>query len=229
MIALIFDTETTGFKSSSFTPDIVQIGALLQDTDTRRVLGELNVICKASHPIPTQASNVHGITDELCEKHGLNPALAERIFAELANRADVVVAHNLQFDVGIIKDVWPLAYRILMNKQQYCTMRNATEVIKLPGGKYHGEDFSAYKPPKLIEAYRHFFGTDFEGAHDAMADVRACRDVFFKLHELKSDAAPDIDPEIKLISCQTDGCVYTTKNLRDYETHVANVHMTASK
>jgi len=39
-----------------------------------------------------------------------------------------------------------------------------------------------YKNPSLQEAYRHLFGRNFVGAHDAMADVRACRDVYFALH-----------------------------------------------
>ena len=38
---------------------------------------------------------------------------------------------------------------------------------------------TGYKNPSLPRTYRHFFGRDFDGAHDAMADVRACRDVFF--------------------------------------------------
>ena len=40
---------------------------------------------------------------------------------------------------------------------------------------------TGYKRPSLTETYRHFFGRDFDGAHDAMADVRACRDVYFAL------------------------------------------------
>jgi len=31
----------------------------------------------------------------------------------------------------------------------------------------------------LSEAYRHAFGKDFDGAHDAMSDIRATKDVYF--------------------------------------------------
>lgn len=183
MIALIFDTETTGFKSSSFTPEIVQIGALVQDTETRRVLAELNVIVSAKNPIPQVVSDIHGITDELARLYGVAGKEAELMFETLTNMADVVVAHNIAFDLGIIQDAWPIAYATLETKEQFCTMRQATDIIKLPRGTYHGKSYSQYKPPKLAEAYRHYFGVDFENAHDAMADVRACRDVYFALTE----------------------------------------------
>lgn len=40
-----------------------------------------------------------------------------------------------------------------------------------------------YKVPNLTQTFMHFYGKPFEGAHDAMADIRACRDVFMTLME----------------------------------------------
>lgn len=176
MIALFFDTETTGFKSADFTPEIVQIGALLQDCTTKRVLAELNVIIMAKKPIPEVVSKIHGITDEISAKYGIESKVAEHLFSQLVIRADVLVAHNIQFDVGIIKDAWPLAIAEIIGKNQFCTMRMSTEIVGIAGTHAGG-----YKYPRLSEAYRHFFNTDFDNAHDAMADVRACRDVYFAL------------------------------------------------
>jgi DNA polymerase-3 subunit epsilon len=42
-------------------------------------------------------------------------------------------------------------------------------------GRFH------HKTPNLGEAFRHFKGRDFENAHSAMADVQACRDVYFAI------------------------------------------------
>ena len=44
--------------------------------------------------------------------------------------------------------------------------------------------FREPKTPKLVEAYTHFFGKSFANAHSAMADVRACKEVFFRLKDL---------------------------------------------
>lgn len=176
MIALFFDTETTGFKTPVFTPDIVQIGALLQDTETKRVLAELNVIVTPSHPIPDKVAAIHGITSDLAAKFGIASETAEIIFTAMVHMADVVVAHNIQFDLGIIGGVWKNASAVLNGTDQYCTMQNCTKVVGIAGTHAGG-----YKYPKLIEAYRHFFDKEFDNAHDAMADVRACRDVYFAL------------------------------------------------
>lgn len=184
MIALFFDTETTGFKSKDFIPEIVQIGALLQDTDTKRVLSELNVIVQPKNPIPPVVTAIHGITDELAAAYGFKSSYVEALFAEIANQADIVVAHNIDFDLGIIADAWPVASAVLKSKEQFCTMKQATDVIKLPKGVYHGKQSIGHKPPKLVEAYAHFFdGKTFDNQHDAMSDVRACRDVFYALAE----------------------------------------------
>ena len=50
------------------------------------------------------------------------------------------------------------------------TMKSTSELI--PGKK---------KRPKLQELYTFLFGKPFEGAHDAMADIRATKDCFLQL------------------------------------------------
>lgn len=185
MIALFFDTETTGFRTPEFTPEIVQIGAILQDTEKKIPLAELNLLVKNKHPIPEQATEIHGITDTLTGCFGIDNDVADNMFALLAAKADVLVAHNIEFDVDIIDGAWPVSRGIVKDKKHLCTMRSLIEVMKLPrnGNDFHNSLSDRYKAPKLIEAYRHFFGRDFEGEHDAMADVRACRDIYFAMME----------------------------------------------
>ena len=177
MKILFFDTETTGFKSSTYTPRLVQLGAILQDTETGRILAEFNgMIITEGFPIPEAASNIHGITNELADLNGFPIDAVDKIFAAMASCSDLVVAHNIQFDLGIVKDNLPLSTDVISGKEQYCTMLNSTDLVGIK--KSHG---GGNKWPRLTEAYRHFFETDFDNAHDAMADVRACRDVYFKL------------------------------------------------
>lgn len=187
MIALFFDTETTGFRSATFTPEIVQIGAILQDTESKRILGELNAIVRAKNPIPERVSDIHGITDLLSQTYGLRSITADRLFAHMVERADKLVAHNIKFDLDIIDGAWEVSRALITSKQQYCTMVETTPLLKLPkkagGNAFHNSFHGSYKAPKLAEAYLHYFGRDFDNAHDAMADVRACRDVYFAIQE----------------------------------------------
>jgi DNA polymerase-3 subunit epsilon len=184
MIALFFDTETTGFRSAEFIPEIVQIGAVLQDTESRRVFGELDLIVKPKQHIPAQVSEIHGIDDEIARKYGIDKDVADNMFALLAAKADVLVAHNIAFDTDIIDGAWDISRAIVADKKQVCTMRSLITIMKLPKkspSMFHDSLHDQYKAPKLSEAYRHFFDRDFDNAHDAMADVRACRDVYFAM------------------------------------------------
>lgn len=177
MIGLFFDTETTGFKTSVYTPSIVQIGAILQNCDSRRVLGEINLILHVNELVPAEAAAIHGIDDAMIAAYGMNSSLAEMLFTDFVRRADRLVAHNIRFDVGIIKDYWPHAYAAMEPKEQYCTMLRLTpfDIPKAHAGKSRW--------PKLTDAYRYFVGEELVGAHDAMADVRGCRDVYFGIEE----------------------------------------------
>lgn len=186
MIALFFDTETTGFKREDFTPEIVQIAAILQDTATLRPIHEISVIVQPRGHIPDETTAIHGISTELARTYGLEQLEAESLFYHLAEHADTIVAHNIEFDMQMLKDNWPETHRLIeAEKQTYCTMRELTPIMKLPKtgeNHYHDDKYPEWKAPKLQEAYQHFYGKPFEGAHDAMVDTRALRDVYFAMH-----------------------------------------------
>ena len=58
-----------------------------------------------------------------------------------------------------------------------CTMRIATNVLKIPGPR-------GFKWPTLQEAYKRLVDpAGFEGAHDAITDVKACAAVFYALED----------------------------------------------
>lgn len=177
MIALFFDTETTGFKRPSYTPRLVQLGAILQDTDTGRILAEFNgMVRTGGFPIPEDAANIHGISNELADAFGFAMPSVDQIFAKMVSLADVLVAHNISYDLGIVKDNLPISHQMLQGRDQYCTMLKSTRLVGIK--KSHG---GGSKWPRLMETYVYFFKKEFDGAHDAMADVRACRDVYLEL------------------------------------------------
>ena len=200
-LALFYDTETTGlpdFKAPSeaaYQPHIVQLAALLVDLDTRQTIQSMDVIVRPhGWTIPDEVAAVHGITTEHAADVGIPERLAVEMFMDLWNNRNRV-AHNEQFDARILRialmrhqgnifhspsgksvpDIWK-------EGRAECTARMATPICALPPtdkmkavGRFH------HKTPNLGEAYRHFTGNDLQNAHSAMADVLACRDVYFAI------------------------------------------------
>jgi DNA polymerase-3 subunit epsilon len=195
MIALFFDTETTGIKTKEnpdFDPGLVQLGAILQETQSRRVLAEVNLICGQywHNEMQPGALKTHGISPEMTEKYGVEPALVDILFSQIISMADILVAHNLDYDLEIVNHNMPLSRQAIDKQQMFCTMDQNVMTIRKPkkdGHDYYGKPEQPYAYNSLLDTFRHYFGTEFEGAHDAMADVRACRDIFFKMHELKEE------------------------------------------
>ena len=193
---LFFDTETTGMVDRYLPPDhehqphMVQIAALLTDDDGAEV-SSINLVVCPGVPVPVQASNIHGITDEIAKHKGITPHCAAAAFYGLSCRADTLVAHNIDFDVIVVSAQLsrlgkPEHCKEIGRLPTFCTMKAATPICQIP----HTNPRSAtdYKWPKLEEAFRHFFGRELEGAHDALVDVRACRDVYFALKDLEKAA-----------------------------------------
>jgi len=205
---LFFDTETTGIRKGGFIPRVVQIGALLTD-DNGKTVGELNVLLlpEGFENIPVEASNVHGFSTEMVKQYGIDRVAGLSAFFAMVERADTLVAHNAEYDMDLMqieaeyyKDVQNQPYAAfwleqLIEAKVFCTMLNSRDLLKLPLSEAQASFFKdkgitqEYKNPRLSEAHIHFMGYDFEGAHDAMADVRACKDVYFKLHSLKEEVA----------------------------------------
>ncbi len=182
---LFFDTETTGIPNdykapctnTDNWPRLVQLGWLLTDA-AGRILSEGNHIVRPDgFEIPKAASDVHGITTEFALENG--KPLLDVIFAFGAdlNQADCVVGHNLDYDLHIVgAEYVRLGYdsRIMFARPTLCTMQATIQFCNIPGR-------FGPKWPKLMELYTKLFGQEFDGAHDAMADIVATKDCFFEL------------------------------------------------
>ena len=185
---LFFDTETTGFPNFNARardpkqPHIVQLAAILTQDDGTELDSYNTLIKPEGWNIPDEVSKIHGITNEIALERGIPERESASKLLAMIRAASLVVAHNITLDkflariamrrFNLITDADDLWWKQIPT---FCTMRAMTPVCQLPG------KYLDYKWPKLQEAYKHAFGNEFDGAHDALADVRACRDVYFWL------------------------------------------------
>lgn len=194
---LFFDTETTGFFQDRLPVDhpdqpyIVQLAAQLCEDDGLPVSGFSFIVDPGigAISIPERASAVHGITDEQAVQFGVSLEFALSAFTHLYQRADLVCAHNIKFDRGVIEAAISRHYKKVMplRKPLFCTMEAATPIINLPPTeRMKAVGFDKPKPPKLEECIRHFFNEELADAHDAMADVAACRRVYLHLKAIEA-------------------------------------------
>lgn len=194
MKALFYDTETSGLplfhepSEDPRQPHIVQLGALLVDTDTRKVIHAVDVIVQPhGWSIPAEVSAIHGITHEFACDVGLAEPAVVNLLRDLHVRADIRIGHNEVFDARIVR----IAHKRFHDDERteewskapaLCTQRLATPILKLPPTeKMKAAGRNHYKSANLREAYQFFMGKPLVDAHSAMADARACMDVWFAI------------------------------------------------
>ena len=190
---LFFDTETTGLYSDRVPldhpsqPHIVQIAMMLTD-DAGKPISTVSMVVNPGCPIPPGATAVHGIGDELARKVGISEKTAVGLFRHLTSRAELIVAHNAKFDIGVMLSV--CAREGMPHNGDlpvFCTMEAASPIVNLPPTeRMIAAGLDKPKPPKLGECISHFFGETLDGAHDALVDVHACARVFFHLRSLEN-------------------------------------------
>lgn len=197
---LVFDTETTGRANFGLPghhetqPLPVQLGMLMYRVpadvpftfaDAQEV-HRVNVIVDQPNEIAEGAINVHGITPELATAVGMSLETAMFLFDDLASKADLLVCHNVRFDIRVMERAYMVAghhaglWPTIASKSTFCTMQAATPLLKLPKDNGH----KGNKWPKLEECTRAWFGEEIEGAHDALVDVEATARVFFHIINL---------------------------------------------
>ncbi|MFT3679818.1 MAG: 3'-5' exonuclease [Ferruginibacter sp.] len=187
MNILFFDCETTGKPisySASYTdvnnwPRVTQLAFCLCD-DAGNVIAQFQSLIKPDGwVVPKEQFFIdNNMSTERCEAEGIpiREALEQLMAAKL--QADVLSAHNLNFDHRI---VWAEFVRAEMpprsGMHKICTMMQSTRHCNLPGKR-------GPKWPTLGELHNVLFKKDFDGAHDALADVLALKDCFFELLNL---------------------------------------------
>lgn len=181
---LFFDTETTGLPkrwNAPVTdvdnwPRLVQLAWIVYN-DQGQVMKTRDVMIRPEgFTIPFEASRVHGITTAIALEKGCPIQDVMEEFAEQVDMAYALVGHNINFDECVVGAEFERLRMMtsLFLKPKYCTMKSATDYCKLPAKK-------GFKAPRLSELHQVLFGTDFDHAHNALADVEATARCFWEL------------------------------------------------
>lgn len=188
---LAYDSETTGFvnereaPSHPSQPHLVQLACILLGEDGVE-LQSVNLIVRPDlgengQPlwiIPPGAAAVHGITTDIAIKYGVPLRLAVATFTNLRAVATATAAHNINFDRVVLEAAIARCNGKPASagpSTHYCTMRTGTDIARIPPtARMVASGRTGFKSPNLMELHTFLFGVGFEGAHDALADVRAC-------------------------------------------------------
>jgi DNA polymerase-3 subunit epsilon len=183
---IVLDTETTGLPENGngfgklYAPwdctkyrnaRLVQVAYAVYDVNGQLVKEVSTYIRPTDFVISPESTKIHGITQEFAKTYGKSViGVLRELEAELRD-ALLVVGHNVSFDRAIIQsEAWrnSMSEMAIMMDQIpcACTMRASIERCSIMKN-------GAIKWPRLEELHMTLFGETFNGAHNAMEDVRA--------------------------------------------------------
>ena len=153
-----FDLETTGADTTQ--DRIVQICI------TKYFDGEKTTKTKIVNPgrkIPKEASDVHGITDEMVKDQPTFKQIAKGIF-EFIGDCDLGGYNSDKFDIPLLIEEF-LRCSIVFDT----SCRSYIDVMKLE---------TALNPRTLAAVFQRYFNEELDGAHDAEVDVKGTVRIF---------------------------------------------------
>ena len=185
---VLFDTETTGNQADD---RIIQVGAMVIGAK-----GEVEIydeLCSSEVPIKIEAMEVHNITPDFIE--GKAPFLSTRFWNDLAglnNENNYLIAHNISFDLGMLKKEGFQNSMKLID-----TLRCAKHLF--PDSNYHRLQYLRYSlglyEKEQAEAAKHNIVIK---AHDAIGDVLVMKLFLSELVAKVKEQYPGMNPMVKL-------------------------------
>lgn len=183
MKVIWMDTETTG--TDPMQHDIHQLAALMEIDGT--VVGRINLNCQPRNwdSITDEAMEIGGVTREQLEEYDPPEVAYKRFVAFMAghinryNKKDKAYpgGFNVRFDTAFLRRFFEQA-----GDQYYGSWFNHRDLDPLPLVRllnFHGiVDTENLKLGTVCEHYGVELG---DSAHDALADVVATRDLFYKM------------------------------------------------
>lgn len=195
-MALFIDTETNGLPDMTNmkwgyypnsrevekynTARIVQISYIVTDYNYNNLYLEDYVIKREGFNIAN--SEFHAITDEISDKIGTEFNYAIEEFYESLKKVECIVAHNIAFDISVIKsELYRRGLKHIIEeidkKRLLCTMKHTKNIIKIIN------KFGKNKYPSMKELYRYCFGKEIENAHNSKYDVINLHSAIKHMHD----------------------------------------------
>ena len=195
MRVLVFDTESTGLiRTTSYSdvnnPYLASLAVLLYDTEANRIVSSLNTtIYPAGWVMSSEAEAVNGLSTQYLQDTGVPSQAVIPLFMPITSKADLVVGHNVGFDIKIMSAaLWRhiiiehsenFAHEVItkhwLTKPAFCTMKESRREVQALDKR------GRVKAPTLTETYKHFFGKDLDRAHSANADAVAALEIYLAL------------------------------------------------
>jgi DNA polymerase III epsilon subunit-like protein len=202
---LFADTETDGLWKQGFgprdpdQPRPVQIAFARHVPHGQEITASSILVSRADHwrELTQESISIHGITEET-RRTGVLPMTAAKTLLDAMEAATeaggfvTLAGHNVGFDIAVLVAFYydlglPEIAERLMGIRTIDTMYMGIDVCKLPP-REPGKQ--GYKRPSLTELHRYLFNEDFDGAHDALVDVRASARCYYKMREMGIPDAP---------------------------------------
>lgn len=192
---VVIDTETNAipdYKLPADHPDqprLAALGMLYLDRDLKITSQYSALIRPDGWQMTQEATNANGLTDELLAKEGVPVREALVQFSNAITLGCVALAHNVRFDLKIIRGELRRAGMpdLFEQTQNVCLMRSATAVCAIPSGRGR-----ALKWPSLLEAYTFFYGVAPGGQHTAIGDAYAGVEIMRALFERNALILPAV-------------------------------------
>jgi DNA polymerase III epsilon subunit-like protein len=177
--------DPTKFKNIHYYDNarIIEIGFMIYDENNNIVKSYSSLIKLDNFTIKN--SSIHGITDDDCNKDGIDFKDVLNELIEDVDKYDNIIAHNISFDYNILLseiyrvlyDTSSLSYENILldflnnfiNKNKLCTMEIGRVYMKTK------------KNPKLTELYQHLFKNPIVQDHRALSDTAICSKCYYKM------------------------------------------------
>lgn len=167
---IVLDTETSGFYN-----DVLQLAYIICD-QTGTIIKKIDKYVK--NRLPTiDSTKIHGIDIHKIKSDGIEFYEVIKEFLENLSDCKTIVGHNVQYDLNTIhNDIRTYGLSIVdSNNNPILNFYSKIEIKDTMSMNL------LKKKIKLEELYFNLFNKNFSGAHNALNDVIATKECYFKL------------------------------------------------